>query len=269
MIPLSSIYKESDYRKFLRARLAVGKEEGWGSITKWAKAIACQHSHASRVLSGDKDLSPEQAIATADFLKLTEAEADYFLLLVETARAGSRRYRDLIQKKMREAQRENLARQLETNRVDPGVRENTYYSGWWWSAIHILVSIPAFQTSEKIAERLRLPLEGVKTWLKRLEEFGLIRQEKGRWVFDSASMHLPLTSPLATTHHQNWRTRAVVDSQNPDSDGLHYTIVQSISGSDYERFKAQLYAVIEDYQRLAGPSRPEELISFSCDFFRV
>jgi uncharacterized protein (TIGR02147 family) len=267
---MRDFFTYNHYRDILHDHFA-DDSKSWGAVTRWSEAIACQRSHLSRVMSGQKDLSAEQALATCEFLKLTEAETEFFLLLVERERAGTKAYRDRILAKVRKikAEREDLARRINQDRIGVQEQELLYYSAWYWSALHIAVNIPELQTVESLSQKFQLPPALVESCLNKLEEFGLIAKDRNRWKFASASVYLPKTSPLAALHHQSWRQRAVLDAQTTLTQNLHFTMVQSISRADFDKIKARLLSVIDEYAATAGPSEPEMLISFVCDFYEA
>lgn len=62
----------------------------------------------------------------------------------------------------------------------------------------------------------------------------------------------------------------MLDSQSSDTNNsVHFTTVQSLSKSDFERLKQTLLDFIEKSAATAAPSEPEELVCLSCDFFSV
>jgi hypothetical protein len=61
----------------------------------------------------------------------------------------------------------------------------------------------------------------------------------------------------------------VQKSQEPGGDGVHFTIVQSLSRADFESVKRLVLETIDGYRKIANPSKEEELICFTTDFFRV
>ena len=268
---MAEVFDRSDYRAILKEKLRDSSEKEWGSISRFADSIGVQRSHVSRVLSGQKDLTPEQAVASAEFFRFTDSETDYFLLLVELARAGTPAYKARIQKKLQQIrkEREDLSRKHGFDRIGIEEKEALYYSAWYWSAIHILISIGDFQTPERIAEKLQLPRTLVENCLARLEELGLAKKERGRWSTASTTIFLPKHSPLTALHHQNWRQRAVIDAQAFDEKSVHYTVVQSLSRADFEKLRVAMLKTIDDFIRIAEPSKPEELVSFTCDFYRL
>lgn len=270
---MDQIYSYTDYRAFLRKVISSSSERegGWGGITRWTDSIGCQRSHGSRVLSGEKDLSADQALATANFLALNESETDYFLLMVDYARAATKPLRDRLHKKLKSLVKEYQLQAIafQHPRVGNSNDEALYYSSWHWAAIHILTSIPSFSTSAKIATKLALPLAMVESILGELEKLNFVRRRGTHWTFSATSTFLPKNSPMISVHHGNWRQKAISDAQVLQSEGFHYTMVQSISAEDFEKFRVRLGQLIEEYLRLAVPSKPEELVSFCCDFFKV
>jgi uncharacterized protein (TIGR02147 family) len=265
----ASLYSAKDYRDFLRAKVEDDSERG--ALTRLAAAAKCQKSHVTRVLRGDLHLTLEQAFRLARYWRLGDDEENYFLKLVDRDRAGDAAYRAKLQgelARMKRAQ-EDLSVRLQQATMGSSEKEMLYYSSWFWSAIHIIVSIPRYQAPAQIAARLGLPEPLVLHALKTLEGFGLVEKSKDRWKIATGSIHLPKNSPLNSIQHGNWRSRAVLNSQAPGEDGVHYTVVQSISEADFEKIKHLLLEAIDRYAKIAGPSREEELVCFACDFFRV
>jgi uncharacterized protein (TIGR02147 family) len=270
---MTQIYSFIDYRAFLRKSIsaATQRDGGWGGITRWTAAVGCQRSHGSRVLNGEKDLNPDQALATAQFLELSEAETDYFLTMVDYARAATKPLRDRLHKKLKDLVKEQQIKAIAQQhpRIGSTNEEALYFSAWYWSAIHVMTSIPGFSTPAKIATRLGLPMAVVESVLNELATLGFVKKQGSHWSYGTTSYFLPKNAAMISVHHASWRQKAVQDAQLMQGDGFHYTVVQSISVADIEKFRTKLNLLVEEYQRIALPSAPEELVSFCCDFFRV
>lgn len=266
---MPNVYSNTDYREFLRAKIENRGERGL--LTRLADQAQCQRSHISRVLSGQLHLTMDQAFRVSRYLRLADEDSHYFMKLVEYGRCGDHEYRQSLARELSRLKKdhENLAKRIK----DPSLQEQklqaTYYSQWFWSAIHIAVSIPELQKTTALAHRLNLSIPLVESILRELEKFNLVRHEKGKWFIDSGSIHLPKNSPLNSVQHSNWRARAVQATQNPEDSGVHYTIVQSLSRSDFEKIRQLVLKMIDDYGKIARPSKEEELICFLCDFFKV
>jgi uncharacterized protein (TIGR02147 family) len=265
-----NLYLLNTYTSVIKLKMGENIEQ-WGLVSKMAKAADCQRSHLSRVLKGSSHLTLEQAAGLASFFVMSETESEYFLALVELERAGTPALKARFQKRIQRIrqEQENISTRLQISSLGVDTQELTYYSAWQWIAVHIIVSIPAFQTIPAISKRLSLPEDQVTQCLETLAEFGLVKKQASKWVFASQSVHLPKSSPLISIHHGNWRSRSVLASQNPKTDGVHYTVVQSLSLEDYKRVKQLILETIETFSKVAGPSKEEELICFTCDLDRV
>lgn len=266
----TDIFSFTDYRSYLKDA-AESFETTWGVWTKFAKAAGCQTPYLSQVMKEKAHLTADHVIGLAEFLRLNEDETEFFFLLLDLGRAGTPKLRKHLSARMAKIRkaRENLSERLKKPRFETQQTESLYYSAWFWSAMHVIVSIPEFQTTAAIANRLMLPVDFIHNALEKLEELGIVNRDGEKWKHGAADIHVPKNSPMVSVHHQNWRQRAVADSMLPMHDGVHYTAVYSISRTDFEKLKARMLEMIEYSRVLIGPSKEEELIAFTCDIFRV
>lgn len=271
---MSSVFEFDSAIEFLQSRMKARSRE-WGLITQMAEAIGCQRSHLSRVLKEEVYLTPDQAACLCDFFELSENETEYFMTLVHLSRASHPSLKQKMQRKLTALKRahQDLATRLQEPSLQDREFARTYYSAWYWGAIHILTSISEYQTLEKICEKLVLSKKKVKHCLQKLESQGFVEKVKSReqeiWRCLPKSLHLPAESELISLHHSNWRERAVMDSTETNTGQIHYTITQSISRRDMEYLKELFLNMIDHYKKTADPSKPEELICFNLDFFKV
>ncbi|MGK5082711.1 TIGR02147 family protein [Bdellovibrionota bacterium FG-1] len=265
-----SVFSFSDYKQFLCHYVDVHKKER-GSIRRMAEAAGCQRSYMSQVLGTHVHLTREQAWGLCSLFGFKDLESQYFMVLIDLARAGSKKYRENLesQRKMLKQRSEDLSERTTRKRIESEDFAMEYYSAWYWSAIHILVSIPGFQTVKSIAAKLFLDEKTVENSLKRLAVMKLVTQEKDRWCFRQESIHVPKDSPYVVFHHRNWRDRSVLSSQASDHEGIHYTMVQSVSRDVLPRVRQLFLDAIEQANRIAGPSAPQELVAINCDIFSV
>jgi len=264
------LFDSNDYKKFIREQIELNAGVR-GYQSKLAEAAHCQKSYLSRVLHSDDHLNPDQAIGLAQHWNLGPDEIDWFLELVELARAQTEPLKKRIRERLKtmKAKHEDLSHHFKKPRIGTSEKENLYYSSWHWSALHILTSIPAFRRVEVIAERLNLPRELVRDCLSKLELLGLVQNRGGEWKNVPGGLYLPKESHLSRNHHANWRQRALLDAQLPERNSIHYTDVVSHSFVDYETVKERLLEVIEASRKIIKPSKEEELSCVCIDFFRV
>ncbi len=267
-----NIFSTFDYKKFLRAQVdAHGSEYGYKS--KLAEAAGCQKSFFSQVLNSHVHLTPEQALGLAKYWKLLPRERDYFLGLVNYGRAGTEELANHLKEKLVELKREteNLTKRYSS----PNLSARTdfaaiYYSSWHYAAIHILVTIPQFQTPPKIAKRLHLPDSFVLEVLRQLQKIEVVtKKSDGSWQATSKSLHIGRDSVFNSMNHAHWRQRASESSLQNKPESVHYTGVYSMSLDDLTKLRETIFELIDRSRQLVAPSPEEELVCMNCDLFVV
>ncbi len=240
---MTDLFLFNSYKPYLRN---IARNER-GILTRIAKAAGCELSYLSRSLSHEINITADQAFKISVYLKMPERERDYFLLLVEIERAGDKTYIDFLRSRCEQIIRENenLKNRVQRPLLKEDLGQFLYHSNWLYSAIHILLSIRTCQKVSEISRRLNIPAEQANHILEQLLSMGFIKKTSDHYEYVQGATHTPKDSPLVVMHHQNWRQRAVLDSQSPDSNGLHYTGVQSISFSDYKKIKSLLLKLLE------------------------
>lgn len=264
------IFNFDDYRAYLKAKVLEGKDS-WGMWARLAKAAGCQATYLSQAMKGKVLLTADHIIGIANYLSLSDPEKDYLLLLLDLARAGTKPLKEYLQSKIKKirAERDDIAKRFNQPKLEIGAKESLYYSAWFWSAIHIIVTIPEFKTSAAIANRLLIPIQLVDHALATLEFHGIVQRSGNKWNLLTSDIHIPKDSPMIGMHHSNWRQKAVNDALTPNTEGVHFTGVYSISKSDLQHLKEKILDLIEYSRKVVGPSKEEELVCMNCDFFKV
>jgi len=242
-----------------------------GQLSRAAEYLKCQRSYLSRVIKDKHHLSPDQAYLLTKFFKFNNDERDYFTTLVEFERAGEPEYKNFLKQKVSDLKKKYDSIQERTQR-QVHVTDNLqlqYFSNWIPCALQFLTMIPSYQNSAALAERLCLKKEVVVQYLEQLEKMDLVSFKNNKWINKSDNFHIPKESPLVVLHHQNWRSRAVLDAQQTTADHVHFTGVYTLSFDDFQRIKDMLLTFISDANRIIGPSKCEEGIVLACDLFRV
>ena len=259
------IYSFTHYRDFLAKQ-----SEPWGEISRMAKAASCQRSLLSRAIKGELLLTPDHGHALCEYWRLGEEEREYFMLLLERERAATKDYRAHLEKKIERVlrARENLAQRLETPALTKEW-ETTYYSAWFWSAIHICTSVPHLQTESALSQVLHLHPELVKHCLRSLEHWNLVQRKGKRWEHSSSNFHLPKNSPLIGQYHTQWRQQALSHCMVPGNAGLHYTQLQAMDTVAFRKIKELLLQAIEDSLKVGDAAESTNVVALSLDVFPV
>ena len=246
-------------------------QNGYGVQSKLCRVAGVFTSYMAGVLKGDKQLTPEQAVAVADFFLLSPDETEYFIELVQLERAGSDKLKKYQNAKI-EKLREKLSRLQNTAQAEE--KELTlearaiFYSDWRYSAVRNASALPGM-TAQKISEFLDLKLEIVH----RLAEFlllnGLIIKEDEVFKIGPTFTRVRSSDPLVYRHHTNWRQRAIDSFAGEDADHMHVTSPLTLSAMDAKVVRDILQKSTEKLLSVVGPSASEELWCINIDWFRV
>ncbi len=268
---MSGIFLFQDYRKYIKSTIQSMPKEGRGFRTRMAGALNCQTAYISQVLNGSLHLNLEQGLRLSRFMAHTEEEKNYFLLLIEYARAGSKELKDHFKKQLEQnrSKRNLLRERFKTQTQMTEADKMIYYSDWQYAAIHMMITIPEFQTPPSLARALEIPEAALKTKLEFLEKCGLASLAADKWKPGQQRIHLGGDSPLVSKHHLNWRVygmRALDDASDQD---LHYTSVVTLSRADAERLKALWVDAMDRHNKLVEPSPEEVCYVLVLDFFGI
>ena len=218
------MYHTSDYRDIILSKLEENRAVR-GYRKQLADACRCSTSFFSQVVLGKVQMTPDQAMGLSAFWGLGLESAEYFIDLVHLARAGTKKYRGHLERRI--AHRRKCELQISKRRSAQTIgTENqlVYYSHWSFVAVHTILVIPGFQSSDSISRRLGLSVFEVQKVLRALQDMGLAHHDSGKWTSSMKNIHLPARSPLAWVNHNNWRQFAM--SQTPFQEyALHYSSV--------------------------------------------
>lgn len=271
-LAMQNLYAYEDYKAYLNDKLDALDEGGRGSRAQMSRAIGCQTAYTARVLRGAAHFSLEQAEGINDFLGHSEDQGHYFLLLVQWAKAGHPKLRSRFQGLIKEEQdSRNLLKHRLSAKENLDERDRVmFYSSWIYPAVHALISVPGFQTPEKISQRLKVGIKQSVSAIEFLTNVGLVESTKnGTLRIGKAQTHLGADSPLIAKHHTSWRMQAIRAIEDDPQRGLHYSSVVSLSLKDYEAIREDLIEAIRRAKAVIRDSPEEEVCCLSLDFFAL
>ena len=265
-----SIYGYLDYKQYIADQVK-DLGEPWGYWGKLAAAIACQPAYLSRCLKDKTNLTTDQVLALSRFWSLSNSETEYLVYLLEMAKSGTAENKKYFLSKLAHLKKENenLKKLVNRDSFERSQDQALYYSNWLWMAIHFACSIEEYQKVQFLSEKFHISPAQINFILEKLLSLGLVIKNGDRWLFNSGEFHLEKGSPLVQAHHQNWRGRAVADSQNPESDGIHYSAVYTLSKKDFLKLRAEVLKWITQSNSIVEKSKEEELICMNLDCFRL
>lgn len=264
----SGIFGYSTYKSVMKAYLRKAGQRG--ALSRAAEALQCQRSFLSRIMNSEMQLTPDLAYKLCMHWRLSLAEREYFQTLVEIERAGDPSYRTYLREKIKAMKEAHESLTDRSKRPPPtGSHDTLYFSGWHWTAIHFLTSIREFQSSDTIAARLHLPKAFVIDCLEQLKSWGFVDKIGNNWEYKGGEYHLPKDSPLVILHHQNWRQKAVMDSQAMHADSIHFSSVHTVSRANLPILRERLLKFISETNDLLKSSPEEDCVVLLCDLFKL
>ena len=266
-----SIFEFSYYKAYLRYWLDHQIGKGRGLQTAMAKHMGCQTAYVSQVLKDQANFSLEQADSLNSFLQHDKDESEFFLLLVEKERAGTK---SLKQRFVSQIDKILQQRLVLKNRVDIkqslGTEEQAiYYSSWYYAAIHVAVGVPGLNNKESLREYFSLNSEVINQALEFLCQVSLLQKQGDEYHTGVARLFLGNDSPMIKKHHNNWRLQAIQSMEQNLSKNLHLSTVVSLSQKDMLLVKEKLVNAIEEARATIRESKEESLCCLNLDFFEL
>lgn len=264
-----NIFEFQDYKAYLGAWIVSQPNGGRGIKSRIAEHARCHLAYISQVLSGVSHFSLEQADALQPLLEHGEEEANYFLLLIEFARAGtpslSKHFERRIQKVL--DQRAQLKNRFTDKRSLNTEDQTIYYSHWAYIAVHMAVLNPKLRTAGAIARYFDLSVSKISQILDFLASVGLVKNERGVFAPGEVRIHLGHDSPMISKHHTNWRIQAVRSLERETQQELHYSGVISVSFANLPKVREVMIRTLEDVRKIVKDSEDDAVYCYSLDLF--
>lgn len=265
-----NVFETEDYRQIIKARLAQKPKGGYGQLSKLADAIGVSSTFISQVYAGTKEFSLEQAVLAAEYIGLNNREKEYFILIVQKARAGHPALTSLLDQQIqrfKQVSKEVASHMPEFKTLDEATKA-TFYSDWIYSAIRQVSALPAHNSIDAISSRLQQPAHLIAEALLFLVESGLCIEKDGEYFLGPSRTHLGPDSPWIKSHHTNWRLRAIDKIHDRNNNKLHYSSPMTLSLKDIPKGRQILLDAIRDLNAIVDKTTSEEFYCVNVDWFR-
>jgi uncharacterized protein (TIGR02147 family) len=266
-----TIFEFEDYKKYLRARIEEMPKSGRGELQKISKSLKMHSTRFSHIFHGHEHLTLEQGMGLTKYFGLGELESEYFMVILQSAKAGTPDLRAFFEKKRKEllARATQLSERLPSDRKLTESEKAVFYSNWYYSAIRLSMSLPHRQNVDTLAERFQIPREKVSDALQFLLATGLcVELSDGRIRSGPKSTHLEARSPLVSRLHANWRVKAMERHPALTTEELAFTSPMSIDEKDVAQIRELLIQMIEKASSYADTKDTNALYCLNVDWFR-
>jgi len=266
-----TLFEFDSYKLFLHFKINSLPKKGRGESLRLAIALSVHTTFVSHVLKRDSHFTIEQGLKVARHFSLNELETEYFINLIHLNRASDKPAQIFFEKqRLKLCERhKSLQERIPTQRTLSPLDQAKLYSQWYYLGIQILTAIDGFQNPNSIAAKLRLPQEAILEALQFLVETGLCIREGEKYRVGVTRTFVGRDSPLVTRHHTNWRLRVMQQFPDVPNDELVFTSPTSISRTDFALVREKLAQVIEDFSKIVGPSKDEEIACLNIDWVKI
>ncbi len=265
-----NLFDFSDYRDYLSAWLRAAKSSKSFNLSRLADIAGVHATFLSHILKGNKHLSLEQAALISDFLQHTKLEQDYFMILINLDRAGTKRLREywLEKKSNLETEKNKLGRRFDRHRELTTDQRAEFYSSWIYAAVWAATAINDRQTLTQLATRFSISRGRAEEVLGFLVGTGLCAEKHGYYSMGEVHIHVPNESPFVVKHHLNWRMKAVQKMDTREPSELFFTSPMSLSVDDFAKIRERLNKLVKEAVDIAKNSNSQEVVCLNIDFFK-
>ncbi|MAF91820.1 MAG: hypothetical protein CL674_11170 [Bdellovibrionaceae bacterium] len=264
-------YRISNYRDIIRSESEKKFTKSHGSGRKIAEFLGTTPVFVSQVMNEDKDFTLEQVLELCQFFALTDLEAEYFLNLVEIARAGSVKLKKHYQKKLDEirVRANKVKNRIKNTKEFSEEAKAHYYSEWYYGGIRLFCALDEGKSLAEISDFLKLPHRQVKLAVQFLMEYDLLKSQDNRYHWKAQSTYIAKGSPLIPRHHKNWRMKACEECEKDKEEDLFFTAPMVLSRELKDRLKTRILDWIEELSKELKDCNNEELCVLNIDLFKI
>lgn len=265
-----AIYDFKSHQKYLHFRLNAGSASR-GEKTRLAKHLGVQASFVSQILNEKLCLSLEQAELTNAFLNHSLEESDFFILLTNRDRAGSRALRlrfDQQISSIRARRQEVVERIGKKTELSPQA-QSIYYSSWLYPAVHVAATVSSLRPLDKLANYLNIEREKLLEIVEFLQKSGLVLLNAGQIQPTQNWVRLDRSSPFVSQMHRNWRDVSIRHLEKATAQDLHFSGIYSTDAKTAQAFKDLLLDQLKIGLKDIEKSKEEDLYVLGLDFFQL
>ncbi|MEY4631259.1 MAG: hypothetical protein RIQ81_1379 [Pseudomonadota bacterium] len=265
------MYDKDKYRDVIAHQMkTAGSPRGYKGML--ATAAQCQSSHISQVLHGSIHLTIEQAHGIARFWNFDEEATDFFISLVQRERSTNAEFSRYLTEKIQRlrAKKRKLSDSIDSKKVVLDANQSRYYASWLYPSIHMLATIPEFQSVKAISRKLSIDERTVEKTVADMEAMGLLKRDGSDLTAVLQNIHVDSDSPANISYHNIWRNIANQRMQlSPSGKNVHFTTLYSMSAADAQKLKAMVLEFIHSTREVVLPSPEETVMCFGCDLFEL
>lgn len=263
------IFQAPDYKAYVNTWLENQPKKGHGLMGKMATHLGISSVTITQVLRGNRQLTLEQGLGLASFLKLTKMETEFFMLLVQRARAVTKELEEFHDGQISAIRSSTNLRKSEIEHTQVlAEHKNVFYSSWRYSAVRLACLFPGVTDAKAIAKLLKLDVSVVNQVLEFLLEAGLVKYAEGAYGPGPSATFIGRESALLNRHHTNWRLKGLQAMESNSEEDYFFTAPMALSSETAAKVRVELGAAIQKILKQVTVDESQELRCLGVDWFR-
>lgn len=272
-----NIFSFNDYRELIRETMLARKAEKNGHFTFSAMAedMRVRHTYLSTVLAGNGHLSSDQAFIAAKFLKLTEYECEFLMLLHEYCRSTFPLRRKVLKEKLEELRKSNLQTDAHLPSKPLVIEDSNslyeFYSDINALFVHMFLTIAKYRKSpDLIGQCLRIDAKVLETAIQRCIRAGIVERAGTSLRILKDDIHLPVNSPLLPAYRVAMRLKALELLQSCPPGDNQYSLSVLFSGprDSYGTLRAKFLEFLKWAQQTTQADEAQEVFQMNFDLLK-
>lgn len=269
-----SLFEMTSYKDLIREKLLELKSVNPRyTFDALSRAMNVHKPYLSKVLSQKGNLNSDQIYCCAQYLKLTDLESEYFLLLYqENTSCHLERKKQLqtqIEKlKLRALKSDSLY--SEPNPSGELQAESNYFLDPYFALIHMFLLIDEYSSDYKlIATKLNLPLAKVNDYLESLHRLKVIQIQSSKIKVLKEFVRLPENSNLISPFRNLSKMKSLDKISNlPINDYLSLHVFFTSDERTRKKIQKLFLEFLEQAKTLADKSPAKEVYQLNFDLLK-
>jgi len=257
-----------DYRKQLKEALGekTALRPGY-SMRAFAKQVEISPSHLSRVLRGEKDLSPKSALKIALELDFNHEKREQFLDLVSYHSADPHT-KKLLLERINKRLKGNLKQSLDDELFK-------VISDWYYLPLFEFTKAKGFKSDSLwIAKKFNLSVAEINAAIDRMESLSLLTRDSHGNLSVRSELQIQTTDDITSMairkHHKQMSEKAIQALQTQMTEEREFQSVHfAFSPNNIKRAKKMIREFADKFESELKPLSGEEVYQLNLQFFRL
>jgi transcriptional regulator with XRE-family HTH domain len=240
---------------------------------KIAEDCGIQKTYLSKVKNHSADLSADQFFAVCEYLKLSQDEINFALLVHSFDRSQNKSHKEFLSQSIKAIRREalkfiNQSQSDAPKLVLPDELSVHYYLDPIHQLIHMMLTIEKYRVNtDKIANKLNLSADQLMGYLARLEDMGLIYLKGRKFVVKNNNIHLDQDSEIFK-YHIKLMDQLSLGKPQWENDDYVTSIVFATSEKVRDQIRKKLLEVLKSAQKSTLKSEATDLFSLRINLIK-